>query len=70
MDKLTVQKADLVTHDIGNMVGYALAAQYPTRITRWAASMRHSRALARGMKFLRAPCCGISTFAVRIWTGW
>ena len=36
MDKLTVQKADLVTHDIGNMVGYALAAQYPTRITRWA----------------------------------
>jgi len=24
-----------VTHDIGNMVGYALAAQYPDRITRW-----------------------------------
>ena len=23
MDKLNVQKADLVTHDIGNMVGYA-----------------------------------------------
>jgi pimeloyl-ACP methyl ester carboxylesterase len=36
MDKLNVQKADLVTHDIGNMVGYALAAQYPDRITRWA----------------------------------
>ena len=36
MDALHVQKADLVTHDIGNMVGYALAAQYPTRITRWA----------------------------------
>jgi pimeloyl-ACP methyl ester carboxylesterase len=30
-----VEKADLVTHDIGNMVGYALAAQYPKRITRW-----------------------------------
>jgi pimeloyl-ACP methyl ester carboxylesterase len=28
MDALKVQKADLVTHDIGNMVGYALAAQY------------------------------------------
>ena len=27
MDALKVQKADLVTHDIGNMVGYALAAQ-------------------------------------------
>src|SRR5438445_7206084 len=35
MDALKVQKAALVTHDIGNMVGYALAAQYPARITRW-----------------------------------
>jgi pimeloyl-ACP methyl ester carboxylesterase len=35
MEKLNVQKADLVTHDIGNMVGYALAAQYPDRVTRW-----------------------------------
>ena len=35
MDALKVQAADLVTHDIGNMVGYALAAQYPARITRW-----------------------------------
>jgi len=35
MDALKVEKADLVTHDIGNMVGYALAAQYPARITKW-----------------------------------
>ena len=35
MDALKIDKADLVTHDIGNMVGYALAAQYSTRITRW-----------------------------------
>jgi pimeloyl-ACP methyl ester carboxylesterase len=35
MDVLKVPKADLVTHDIGNMVGYALAAQYPARVTRW-----------------------------------
>src|SRR6478752_9833653 len=35
MDTLNVQKADLVTHDIGNMVGYALAVQYPDRISRW-----------------------------------
>jgi pimeloyl-ACP methyl ester carboxylesterase len=26
---------DLVTHDIGNMVGYAFAAQYRDRVTRW-----------------------------------
>jgi pimeloyl-ACP methyl ester carboxylesterase len=35
MDALKIQKADLVTHDIGNMVGYALAAQYPKRVTKW-----------------------------------
>ena len=35
MDALKVEKADLVTHDIGNMVGYALAAQYPLRVPRW-----------------------------------
>jgi len=35
MDALKLKSADLVTHDIGNMVGYALAAQSPTRITKW-----------------------------------
>jgi len=35
MDALGVKSAALVTHDIGNMVGYALAAQYPNRISRW-----------------------------------
>ena len=32
---LGVSKYDLVTHDIGNMVGYALAAQHPQQVTRW-----------------------------------
>jgi pimeloyl-ACP methyl ester carboxylesterase len=36
LNALKIQKADLVTHDIGNMVGYALVAQYPARITKWA----------------------------------
>ena len=35
LDKLNVQTTALVTHDIGNMVGYALAAQYPDRISKW-----------------------------------
>jgi pimeloyl-ACP methyl ester carboxylesterase len=35
MDALKIDHAALVTHDIGNMVGYALAAQYPARITKW-----------------------------------
>jgi pimeloyl-ACP methyl ester carboxylesterase len=36
MNAFDIQKADLVTHDIGNMVGYALAVQFPQRISRWA----------------------------------
>ena len=35
MDALKVDKAQLVTHDIGNMVGYAFAALYPDRTTKW-----------------------------------
>jgi pimeloyl-ACP methyl ester carboxylesterase len=34
---LGVSNFDLVTHDIGNMVGYALAAQYPSQVKRWVA---------------------------------
>src|SRR6476619_1165157 len=35
LDRLGVQQITLVTHDIGNMVGYALAAQFPQRVTSW-----------------------------------
>jgi pimeloyl-ACP methyl ester carboxylesterase len=35
LDKLKIDKADLITHDIGNMVGYVFAAQYPDRVTRF-----------------------------------
>jgi pimeloyl-ACP methyl ester carboxylesterase len=35
LDALHVARADLVTHDIGNMVGYAFAASYPARVTRF-----------------------------------
>jgi pimeloyl-ACP methyl ester carboxylesterase len=35
MDALGVSHADFVTHDIGNMVGYALVAGCPNRVTRF-----------------------------------
>jgi len=35
LDALKIDKTDLVTHDIGNMVGYAFAAEYPARVTRF-----------------------------------
>jgi pimeloyl-ACP methyl ester carboxylesterase len=35
LDALGIDRADLVTHDIGNMVGYAFAAQHPHRVARF-----------------------------------
>lgn len=35
LDSLKVGKVQLVTHDIGNMVGYALIAQFPDRVSSW-----------------------------------
>ena len=35
LDALKIERADLVTHDIGNMVGYAFVAQYPSRVARF-----------------------------------
>ncbi|HUA88013.1 MAG TPA: alpha/beta hydrolase [Steroidobacteraceae bacterium] len=37
LDALHVEKIQLVTHDIGNMVGYALISQAPGRVSRWVA---------------------------------
>jgi pimeloyl-ACP methyl ester carboxylesterase len=37
LDALHVEKIQLVTHDIGNMVGYVFAAQYPDKVTAWVA---------------------------------
>jgi pimeloyl-ACP methyl ester carboxylesterase len=35
LDVLKIERADLICHDIGNMVGYAFAAQYPNRVERF-----------------------------------
>lgn len=55
MDAAKVQKADLVTHDIGNMVGYALAAQYPERIARWVVIDAPLPGIGHWDKFLLSP---------------
>lgn len=34
LDTLGIEKTDVVAHDIGNMVAYGFAAQYPHRVTR------------------------------------
>ena len=35
LDALKIEHADLIAHDIGNMVGYAFAAQYQSRVSRF-----------------------------------
>src|SRR4051812_36386786 len=35
LDALKIDRAELVTHDIGNMVGYAFAVQHPERVRRF-----------------------------------
>lgn len=35
LDALKIDTVELVTHDIGNMVGYAFAAEFPKRVTRF-----------------------------------
>jgi pimeloyl-ACP methyl ester carboxylesterase len=55
LDKLGIQKADLVTHDIGNMVGYAFAAQYPDHVTRWAALDAPLPGIGPWEEILRSP---------------
>jgi pimeloyl-ACP methyl ester carboxylesterase len=35
LDALKIDRATFVTHDIGNMVGYAFAVQHPERVTRF-----------------------------------
>jgi len=36
LDALKIDKVELVTHDIGNMVGYAFAAEHPDRVSKFA----------------------------------
>lgn len=36
LDVFGIERTNLVTHDIGNMVGYAFAAQYPGRVISFA----------------------------------
>jgi len=58
LNKLQIEKADLVTHDIGNMVGYAFAAQFPARVTRWGvidAPLPGNRSLGRD-SYTAPPC--------------
>jgi pimeloyl-ACP methyl ester carboxylesterase len=55
LDYLKIEKVDLVTHDIGNHVGYGFAAQYPGRVTRWIAMESIIPGLGDWDTIIRAP---------------
>ncbi len=55
LDKLDIARADLVTHDIGNMVGYAFAAQFPDRVTRWVAMDAPLPGIGNWEKIIQSP---------------
>ena len=60
LDSLGDEQADLVTHDIGNMVGYAFAAEYPQRVRRFVLIDAPIPALDRGTNSSRVTRCGTS----------
>jgi len=55
LDKLEIEKAAFVTHDIGNMVGYAFAAQFPARVTSWVVIDAPLPGIGRWDEILRNP---------------
>lgn len=55
LDALNVEKADLVTHDIGNMVGYAFAAQHSDRVTRWVVMDAPLPGIGNWEEIIRSP---------------
>jgi pimeloyl-ACP methyl ester carboxylesterase len=55
LDDLHIGQVELVTHDIGNMVGYAFAAENPGRVTRWVAMDAPLPGLADWDEQLKSP---------------
>ncbi|MGH1559774.1 alpha/beta fold hydrolase [Caulobacter segnis] len=71
LDALKITKADLVTHDIGNMVGYAFAAEHRDRVGRFVLiDAPLPGASGRGRRFSRTLCCGTSASAAPTWSAW
>lgn len=55
LDTLGIREVALVTHDIGNMVGYAFAAQYPDRVTSFVAMDAPLPGIGPWDEILRSP---------------
>ena len=69
LDTLKIERAALVTHDIGNMVGYAFAAQYRNRVTRFVLIDAPLPGVGPWEEILKIRCYGISGSVAPIWSG-
>ena len=68
LDALGIERADLVTHDIGNMVGYAFAAQYPDRVIRFALMDAPLPGIGPWEEILKSPLLWRSVLAALTWS--
>ena len=70
LDALKIERVALVTHDIGNMVGYAFAAQYRHRVTRFVLTDAPLPGVGPWEEICRMPSRrGTSASAAPIWSG-
>jgi pimeloyl-ACP methyl ester carboxylesterase len=70
LDALGVRTAELVTHDIGIMVGFAAVATHPERVSRWVAIDAPLPASDHGIRSHRIRPCGTLASVVRTWSAW
>ena len=70
LDALGIESAALVTHDIGNMVGYALAAQYPARVSRFVVIDAPLPGVGPWDDIVEAMRSGTSRFTAPMRSGW
>jgi pimeloyl-ACP methyl ester carboxylesterase len=70
LDALGVRTAELVTHDIGIMVGSAVAATHPERVSRWVAVDAPLPGVGPWDQTLRIRPCGTLASVVRTWSAW
>src|SRR6185295_8198852 len=70
LDALGVRTAELVTHDIGVMVGFAVAATQPERVSRWVAIDAPLPGVGLWIRSNRIRLCGTLASVVRTWSAW
>src|SRR5437588_9728792 len=70
LDALGVRTAELVTHDIGIMVGFAVAATHPERVSRWVAIDAPLPGVGLWDQIKQNPAMWHFGFGGRTWSAW